>query len=74
MSGKSLRVRLRALERAAEKQDDKDHYQLLVIQVGDVGRVIDDGTEETRPWIGRLASEVPGTVVKQIAEISMADL
>ena len=74
MSDRSLRSRLRSLERTAEQRASKDEYKLLVIQVDDDGRVLDDGTEEARPWVGRLASEVPGILVKCLSGVSMAEL
>ena len=69
-----MRARLRVLERTAEQRALKDEYQLLVIKVGDDGRVLDNGIEESRPWVGRPASEVPGVVVKTLAWEAMAEL
>ena len=74
MGDRSLRTRLRTLERTAKRQAEKDEYQLMVIQVDEDGRVLDDGTDEVRPWVGQLASEVPGIVVKCLSEASMAEL
>jgi hypothetical protein len=50
----SLRMRLARLERTQSQAS-----QFSIVCVDEDGRVLDDGTAETRPWIGKHQDELP---------------
>jgi hypothetical protein len=55
---KTLRSRLECLERLARPPSQ----HLYVVCVDDEGKVLDNGSEQVRPWIGRHYSELPGPI------------
>jgi hypothetical protein len=47
---------------------------VVVVSVGDDGRVVNDGSPGGRAWAGRLLEEVLAVVVKRLGGVSMHDL
>jgi hypothetical protein len=51
-----LRLRLKRLEQARPSES-----AIWLVCVDEQGRILDDGSDQIRPWIGKHYSTVPGT-------------
>ena len=60
-----LRQRLQRLEKARPPSGAR----LWLAFIDDDGRILDDGSQETLPWIGMHYDDVPGGVAKLIVGI-----
>jgi hypothetical protein len=60
-----LRQRLKRLEKAHPPNGPR----LWLVCVDHTGRILDDGSPDTRPWVGLHYADVPGGVAKVIMGI-----